>query len=74
MNVMERIAEILAEKIDISVDDISPEVSFEDMGLDSLDVVELAMTLEEAFGVKIELNEPVKTVGELTILIEDLLN
>ncbi len=74
MTVLERIAEILAESTDIAAEDISPESSFEDMGLDSLDVVELAMTMEEAFNIKIELNEPVKTVGELVKLIEGLQN
>jgi len=72
MTTFEKVVEILAEHTDIAPEEIKLESSFEEMGLDSLDIVDLVMTMEEAFDVKIELNEPVKTVGALVKIIEGL--
>ncbi|MPN36856.1 Acyl carrier protein [bioreactor metagenome] len=72
MTIFEKVAEILAQHTDTALEEIKLESSFEDMGLDSLDIVDLVMTMEEAFDIKIELNEPVKTVGGLVKIIESL--
>ncbi len=72
MTIFEKVAEILAQHTDIALEEIKLESSFEDMGLDSLDIVDLVMTMEEAFDIKIELNEPVKTVDGLVKIIESL--
>lgn len=49
---------------------IQPESTFADLGLDSLDTVELVMNLENEFGTTIELNEDIKTVGDIVAVIE----
>jgi acyl carrier protein len=50
----ERIAEIIVEQLGVSREEISPDASFvEDLGADSLDIVELVMAMEEEFDVEI---------------------
>lgn len=49
--IFEKIASILAEQFGIEQDEITMDTSFEDLGADSLDVVELTMALEEEFGI-----------------------
>jgi acyl carrier protein len=59
--------EIIAEELEVSVDQLKPEAKFiEDLGADSLDIVELVMALEEEFGLDIpdEDADTMKTVGD----------
>ena len=54
MSVEEKVIEIIAEKLNLSKDQIKPEASFvDDLGADSLDLVELVMAMEEEFDVEI---------------------
>ena len=54
MTIEERVKKIVAENLQLSLDKISPEKSFfDDLGADSLDVVELVMALEEEFNMEI---------------------
>ena len=50
---------------------ITEETAFKDLGLDSLDTVELIMNVEEEFGVTVPTDDPVKTVGDLLKIIEN---
>jgi acyl carrier protein len=68
----EQIAQILHKERGIPLDKITPEASFSDLGLDSLDVVDLLMVFEDKFGVTMEINAGVKTVGELSNYIATL--
>ncbi|MDQ7819535.1 MAG: acyl carrier protein [Armatimonadota bacterium] len=71
--VFERVKNIVVEQLGVSADEVSPESSFvDDLGADSLDVVELVMALEEEFGVEIpdEEAEKIATVGEAVKYIE----
>ena len=70
----EKIAKYLAEQMDISVDDITPDTTFESLGIDSLDTVEMVMDLEDELGVELELEDKVNTVGELAAFIESKLD
>ena len=47
------------------------ESSFADLGVDSLDAVELVMNLEDELGVTIEMNSQVQTIAELVRLVEE---
>jgi len=67
-----KIAELIAESKDMNVADITMETSFEDMELDSLDVIEVVMSIEEAFGITLEIEDGVKTVGDLVELVDSL--
>ena len=61
----EKIRSYLAAQLDISPDEITRETTFESLGIDSLDTVEMLMNLEDKIGVEIELSQKVETVGEL---------
>jgi acyl carrier protein len=53
-DILAKVQEVVADKLDVDASKIVPEASFaNDLGADSLDVVELVMALEEEFGVEI---------------------
>ncbi len=65
--VLGRLKEIVVERLDVEEDLITPEASFvEDLGADSLDIVELIMGIEEEFDIEIpdEDAEKLTSVGE----------
>lgn len=65
--VLARLKEIITDRLDVEEDQIVPEASFvEDLGADSLDIVELIMGIEEEFDVEIpdEDAEKLTSVGE----------
>lgn len=64
------IAELIADRNDCDVSEITPESRFEDLGIDSLDTVEMLMDLEDKIGFEVELDQKVETVGELAAFIE----
>ncbi len=70
----EKIQDYLAAQLDISKDEITRDTTFESLGIDSLDTVEMVMDLEEELGVELELEEKVATVGELADYIESKLD
>ena len=66
-DVLARLKEIIIDRLDVEEDQIRPEASFvEDLGADSLDIVELIMGIEEEFDIEIpdEDAEKLTTVGE----------
>ena len=68
--VFERIAAIILEQTDSDAGSVTMETSFEELGIDSLDTVEMVMKLEEELGVEIEMTEKLVTVGDLVAIIE----
>ncbi|MBM6828054.1 acyl carrier protein [Anaerotignum lactatifermentans] len=73
--VFEKIAALLAEKLECEVSEIKPETKFGDLGIDSLDVMELLMSLEDELGTEIEMGEnKVETVADLVAMIESKQN
>jgi len=63
----DRVKEIIAKELEVDIKQLSPEAKFiEDLGADSLDIVELVMALEEEFGLDIpdEEADKLKTVGD----------
>jgi acyl carrier protein len=66
-NVEQKVKSIIAEQLGVGEDEIKPASSFiEDLGADSLDIVELVMAMEEEFEVEIpdEEAENIKTVSD----------
>ena len=66
----EKIQSYLAAQLDIPAEEITRETTFEGLGIDSLDMVELVMDLEEELDVELELEEKMNTIGELVDFIE----
>lgn len=69
----EKIANYLAEQLDIAVDTITPDTTFESLGIDSLDTVEMVMDLEDELGIELELEDKISTIGELAAFVESKL-
>ena len=72
--VLEKVKAILAEQFDVEEDSITAETTIqEDLGADSLDVVDLLMSIEDEFEIEVPDTEieNIKTVGELGKYIED---
>ncbi len=69
--VFEKVAEMLANHLSIEQDSITMETTFEELGVDSLDTVEMVMDLEESLGIELELEKKVESVGELVAIIEE---
>ena len=70
----EKIQSYLAAQLDISADEITRETTFESLGTDSLDTVEMVMDLESELGVDLEMEEKLNTVGELVDFVESKLD
>ncbi|MDU9711564.1 acyl carrier protein [Helicobacter pylori] len=72
-NLFETIQAVIAEQFEIDVSQVTPEAKFvKDLGVDSLDIVELIMALEERFGIEIpdEQAEKIVNVGDVMRYIE----
>ncbi len=67
---LEKITAYMANQLDISAEDITRDTTFESLGIDSLDMVEMVMDLEQELGVELELEEKLATVGELVDFVE----
>ena len=72
--VFEKVRDILVDQLDVEEEKVTMEASVtEDLGADSLDFVDLVMSLEEKFDVEIpdDQVENIKTVGDIVKYIED---
>ena len=72
-DIAERVATIVTNQLDVDKEKVKPEASFiNDLGADSLDIVELVMELEEEFDMSIpdEDAEKIRTVGDAINYIE----
>ena len=66
----ETVAKIIADRMDRDVAEIKPESTFTELGIDSLDTVELLMSLEDEIGIEIELDQKVETIDDLDKFIQ----
>lgn len=72
--VFDKVKELIAEQLDVDADTVTVTSSIQDdLGADSLDVVDLVMSLEEEFDMEIpdEAVANIKTVGDIVKYIED---
>lgn len=68
--IFETIAKTIAEHLDVEVSEVRPDSKMADFGIDSLDMVELIMKIEEALGVSFEDFDSAETVADLVKFAE----
>lgn len=70
MTTLEKIEKIVSEYKEMEPGTLKAETSFQELELDSLDIVDMAMACEDEFGVSVEVDENLKTVGDLIAVVE----
>ena len=70
MNAFEKVVELLVEYKDLEASSITMDTTFDSLNLDSLDIAEMAMNLEDDLGITLELDESMKTVKDIVAAIE----
>ena len=71
----EKLVNYAAKQLELDASEITRESSFESLGIDSLDIVEMIMDLESELGVELELeDQKIATFGELADFIESKIN
>lgn len=71
MTNFEKVLNIVADHRDVDKSAVTPETTFSELGLDSLDMVELIMAMEEEFNTTIEMNNDIKTLGQAAALVDE---
>ena len=66
---LEKIRAMIADKMDIDPGTVTEESTFEELKLDSLDLVEIVMDVEDEFDICIETSDGLNTIGDLIALI-----
>lgn len=67
---IDKIKEVLADHLDEDMSAVTEDTSFEELGIDSLETVEILMELEDEFGIEIPAASAGKTVGSLVEFID----
>lgn len=71
----EKLVAYASKQLEIDASEISPDSTFESLGIDSLDVVEMVMDLESELGIELEMeNENIVTFQDLADFIENKMN
>jgi acyl carrier protein len=72
VSVQDKVRSIIADQLEVGIDSLTMETTFEEIDADSLDIVELVMALEEEFELEISDQEieNIKTVGDIVKYIE----
>ena len=71
----EKLANFAAKQLELDVADITPDSTFESLGIDSLDVVEMVMDLESELGVELDMeDQKITNFQELADFIDSKLN
>lgn len=71
----EKLVNYAARQLELDAAEITPESTFESLGIDSLDIVEMIMDLETELGVELEMEgQQISTFGELAEFIDSKLN
>ena len=71
----DKLVSYAAKQLELSAEDITPDSTFESLGIDSLDIVEMIMELESELGIELEIeDQKISTFQELADFIESKLN
>lgn len=74
MSTLEKVANLIAEQLNKPVSEVTPDKEVvKDLGADSLDIVEMVMSIEEQFGVTVpeEAAIGIKTVGDIVAILDN---
>ncbi len=74
MSIFEKLQEMIADQLEIDAEDITYDSNIlDDLGADSLDVVDLVMSIEDEFGIEVpdEALENIRTIEDMVKYIED---
>ncbi|CAB1255034.1 acyl carrier protein [Clostridium sp. HV4-5-A1G] len=69
--IIQRIEKIIADQLELGEENIDVKTSFEDLGIDSLELFQIIIEVEEEFQVEIEDVEDIKTIGDLVEIVKD---
>nr|WP_040211542.1 acyl carrier protein [Clostridium polynesiense] len=69
--IFDKIKKLIVEQLGVEEEKVALETSFEELGVDSLDLFQLIIDIEEEFKVQIEEAEAIKTVGDAVKYVED---
>ncbi len=71
----DKLVSYAARQLEVDPSEITPDSTFESLGIDSLDIVEMIMDLETELGIELEMeDQKISTFGELAAFIESKLN
>ena len=71
----DKLAKFAAKQLELDISEITPDSTFESLGIDSLDIVEMIMDLESELGVELEMeDQKITTFQELADFVESKLN
>ena len=71
----EKLVSYAARQLELDASEITPDSTFESLGIDSLDIVEMIMDLESELGIELEMeDQKISTFGELAEFIETKVN
>ena len=71
----EKLVSYAAKQLELDIEEITPDSTFESLGIDSLDIVEMIMDLESDLGVELDLeDQQIATFGELAAFIDSKIN
>ena len=71
----EKLVNYAAKQLELDVSEITPDSTFESLGIDSLDIVEMIMDLESELGIELDMeDQKIATFGELAEFIESKVN
>ena len=71
----EKLVSYACKQLELDASEITPDSTFESLGIDSLDIVEMIMDLESELGIELEMeDQKIATFGELAAFIENNLN
>ncbi|WP_283170716.1 acyl carrier protein [Curtanaerobium respiraculi] len=73
MATIDAIKEVLSENLDIDPATVTPDSTLDSLGIDSLDLVEMTVDLEEKLDIEFDETEGIKTIGEMAAYIDSLM-
>ena len=71
----EKLVSFAAKQLELDIEEITPDSTFESLGIDSLDIVEMIMDLESELGIELEMeDQKISTFRELADFIDSKIN